>query len=430
MKVKYDNSLKFGVISPSAWVESPVRRWFPQSVIFATQSLGLYGHSLGIDDRLQKRMTSMKINQLANDKDFRNYLESEYFDMPILLNKASDTILPNIITQNTKASLAFENKADFRRMMPSLKFANYCIILLDEVYDTDLKILTEKVHATEGIVIQVANSSGGLGTFVIRDEDDYRVCLEVLRARSGSVELVVSQRLVGLQEVTLQACIAKEKVFVGPMQEQLVRHELLVDSNPSSLQFCGGRVLNDFDRGVYNQAVEATKKIGQTMITFGYKGIYGVDFGLANGILYVIEVNARKTGLTPLVSSFDTIPPFYLLHCLELLGEEYSIDVNTATDSIRLKEEGSFIQVYAQKDGIAHMQSGIYTYEGVRISDGFKDAKLLPDSGNVCFVAARCVPGDTYKRGKSLAFIYSIDNLFEGDVLSARVSHLIEMVRD
>ncbi len=96
----------------------------------------------------------------------------------------------------------------------------------------------------------------------------------------------------------------------------------------------------------------------------GYKGIFGVDSLIdESGKVYTIEVNARITGVTPLLNKLyrqDQDIPFQLLHTLELLDQEYTIS-GTADER---SAEGSLLIMHCQNEASRRLvkapKSGMY----------------------------------------------------------------------
>ena len=144
-------------------------------------------------------------------------------------------------------------------------------------------------------------------------------------------------------------------------------------------KFCGAQILPSDTEPELNAAAAAiTKAIGATLQAEGYKGIFGVDFLLDDsGELYVIEVNPRITGVTPLLTALyrgEAGVPFYLLHLLELGGYSYEI----ADASTRFDRSGSLLVLHSLQPGQVVIDylpaSGTY-----RINQG----KLEPVSRNL-----------------------------------------------
>lgn len=422
MTLTYDSSIRFGVLSPSAWVESPARRWFPNTTIFA-QDMGRYNVPLGVESGIYDENHVSKINTLLDSPLAVQYKARHFPNLPILLNKPRQTNMSPVICNSLELFDQFSDKVRIRELLPEQPFAPWRAVAVEALSIGGLFSLGLGAQ----LVVQEALSSGGSGTYFVDDEKSAADCLAVLRSKNVSGRVLISQRLADIKELTVQACVAQGQVYVGPLQEQLVRHPLLASGVNDAMQFCGGRISPGFYEEYYDTVHKIATKIGEGMRDAGYRGIFGIDFALSQGELYVIEVNARKTGLTPLVSSISDAPPMYAMHCLELLRYPY-----TYTGTVRgnvIREGGSFVQVYAQKDGVAHMESGLYTYDGKRIGDGFEDASLLPREKGCCFVAIRHPVGRAYAKGKSLAFIYSRDELFNGDIVVNRVRQLVELVR-
>src|SRR5256886_5243806 len=77
-------------------------------------------------------------------------------------------------------------------------------------------------------------------------------------------------------------------------------------------------------QAVYPEIKQYALGIGQRLQELGYRGIFGLDCLVdPSGRVYVLEINPRLTGLTPLLTMLyreNQDIPFYLLHILELAG--------------------------------------------------------------------------------------------------------------
>jgi hypothetical protein len=184
--------------------------------------------------------------------------------------------------------------------------------------------------------LQDEQLSGGKGTFIVTNYKEYLSALKSLAKLSQHKKVVVSDTIPDAKELSIQCCVTKEGVFIGPLQHQIVRHPLLV--NPAIAEgdkFCGVQIIATDQQTPQHQAIiTAAQHIGEVLRQEGYRGIFGVDFLLDRaGQLFVLEVNPRITGATPLLSALyrgQEGVPFYLLHLLELGSYEYAITDKSA----------------------------------------------------------------------------------------------------
>jgi hypothetical protein len=163
---------------------------------------------------------------------------------------------------------------------------------------------------------------------------------------------------------------------------------------------------------LYDKAHTAARTVGERLQHEGYRGIFGMDFMVSEQNIYVLEANPRMTGLTTLLAFLQRKVPFLLLHILELTSSTYKIE-EPVTNEYNIS--GSFIQVYAQQDGIINFETGVYDSSGKRQGEGFEDGTIFPSASDNFFVAMRVTGNQHVARGKSLAFIYSRKQLFNDE---------------
>jgi hypothetical protein len=143
---------------------------------------------------------------------------------------------------------------------------------------------------------------------------------------------------------------------LGPLQQQIVRNSVLQDvENSTALQFCGGQIVRNEPSTVKEQILSSCQSIADVLARDRYKGMFGVDFIIANNKVYVIEINARTTGMLPLIieQSAEYILPMYLLHILELLGEDYGIDeLSESINAEKQSPDGMYTVFNIQKQSV------------------------------------------------------------------------------
>jgi hypothetical protein len=181
-------------------------------------------------------------------------------------------------------------------------------------------------HLGPDLVLQTPFGDSGTTTFFVSSEADWDKCAaSVERER----EVKVMKRI-RCREATLDACVTRKGVIVGPMLTEIVGFSELV-----SLR--GGWVGNEIGKGLFSESVrraasELTATIGAELFHIGYRGTFGADLLLDEdtGDLYLGEINPRITGATPLTSiaTAEAIGvPLLFFHLLEFLGIDHDLDV-------------------------------------------------------------------------------------------------------
>lgn len=243
----------------------------------------------------------------------------------------------------------YENKAYFRQKFHrDITFPAFEIVKraeLDPSQECFEKIMGNKVAK----VIQDERLSGGKGTFIINDSKSYADALNVLDAISSSEQIVISDIVKDPKERSIQACVTDNVVFTGPLQRQIVSHPLLANNQAvGSDKFCGAQIIaSDQGSNIHEQSIAVAQLVGEALRISGYRGIFGLDFLLDYvGKLFVLEVNPRITGVTPLLTALykgEAGVPFYLLHLLELGKYDYNIE----DKSIDLEATGALLVVHS-----------------------------------------------------------------------------------
>lgn len=395
MKINYDSSLKLAGIAIVPWNrlgpeqflsnyaigslydwDAPVSPDLPRLVSLAA--------SLGQAPRLSKYSTA----ELLDHADFQRLLETELAGYDLLTYRP--VALPaslagrKVLMVDEAFAKRFENKVEFRQMFAdTLPFPDFKIWNRSELAVTQESY--DAVIGTYPKIIQDEQLSGGKGSFVVRNFEDYAKALDSLRRMSKHSRVVVSELLENARERTIQGCVTKAGVLTGPLQRQVVAHPVLANrAVAEGDKFCGAQILaSDQGSDTHKQAAELAQIIGQKLAQQGYKGIFGVDFLLDDqNRLKVLEVNPRLTGVTPLLTALfkgENAIPFYLLHILELGGYDYEI----TDDSYEFNGSGALLIMHALETYpvqiVATPSSGTYAVVNMelqRVSDNI-DLKRL-----------------------------------------------------
>lgn len=416
--VQYDETLRIATVRSGIWSSIMPVRWFPNYKIVSPVEVpvSLRGLVIRPQDYLlpHEEATRKTIKIYSSDafaRLYRDKLAGYRFVMPATL--MSKINFPKLLDASDVA-LHYENKVELRRMFSEkIPFPRFRIVSLSKLLKREILYddLVNDIGCTD-LVLQRPKESGGRGTYFIAKNSDLSVSIEDAE-NWGDKEVVVSEQIKDAAERSLQFCVISDgRVLVGPPQIQLVGHEKLVGLNNEGVKSCGGGVWPGLmDDKQYKEAKRIGRLIGKRIHQAGYRGIFGIDY-LVNreGTLYILEVNARTTGLSPLVASLQDQVPFQLLHILELADSKYSLKAVPS-----LKGEGSFLEVMSQGDGYYSLVTGLYTLEGERIGNGFEDSSLVPKDSSQLFFAMRVSPSELVPNGKAVGYIYSAGRLFTND---------------
>ena len=90
---------------------------------------------------------------------------------------------------------------------------------------------SELFAGRQSIVVQDATSSGGRGTFIVRNMTAIRESLSLMEAQGKmDNEVVISDYIGDAAERSIQGVVTRYGVFIGPVQRQLVAHLQLTDT--------------------------------------------------------------------------------------------------------------------------------------------------------------------------------------------------------
>lgn len=390
MKISFDKSIKIAGIGIAPWPRLGPERWLDNYKIASYFGWDVGGdvsmpENFSMKDadpgaKLEKlntpNMLSHRLFQDILNKDLEGYsfLTYKTVDIPDELQDR------NFLMVDVSVSEAFENKVEFRRMFGSiLKMPSYRVYNRADLAGTEEEFKTLAQDRLR-FVLQDEQLSGGKGTFIVDDYSSYKKALANLKDTSTYRRVVVSDVVKNARERSIQACITKHGVFCGPLQRQIVRNPYLANlESATGDKWCGIQIYkSDQETELQSQAEQAAQKVGEALKETGYKGIFGIDFLLDdNDEMFVIEVNPRITGATPLLAALfndnDSIP-FYMLHILELGQFDYKIESQTA----KFDEDGALIVFHSLEnyDVIVRDKPSSGTYV---VDDG----KLVKVSGNL-----------------------------------------------
>lgn len=397
MKISFDKNIKVAGIGIAPWPRLGPERWLNNYKIASYFSWDVDGEvsmpenfsmkkidpSAKLDKLNTPNMLSHELFQsiLNNDLDGYSFLTYKTVDIPEELQDRK------FLMVDPSVSEAFENKVEFRHMFDGdLNFPDYKVYDRSKLTGDEAEFM-KLASGRKQFVLQDEQLSGGKGTFIVDDISSYKKALEILRSTSTYRRVVISDLVKGARERSIQACITKGGVFSGPLQRQIVRNPYLSNlESATGDKWCGIQIYkSDQETDLQKQAEQAVLKVGESLKRAGYKGIFGIDFLLDDdGKMFVIEVNPRITGATPLLAALfndEETVPFYMLHILELGQFDYEIESRSA----KFDDDGALVVFHSLEnyDVIVRDKpsSGTYVVDGgrlIKISGNLDIKKLKP----------------------------------------------------
>lgn len=346
--------------------------------------------------------SSPEFAEIAKTMPRRKFLLYSPLDPPYPVNP-----LTYIMNSPTIAH-AYEHKRYFRDEFADLiNLPEFVVKRLDDLDDESFDEL--QTMFGNKFVVQEVESSGSKGTFIVNSLARFKIAVDSLKKISYSGTVVISKFIDG-SSCSVQVCVTKYGIFTGGLQKQLVDSPYLCNTDlPEVAKWCGGELGGNYPEILKHRTQEIATIVGSELASHGYRGIFGIDLIVTpENDVYAIEINARLTGYTHILSDIqyakDKIP-FILLHTLELGNFKYEVD-----DAEALPTMGSLDDAYSYlilnnqletpqvletriRNGIYHVsESGL---EFVKPSYTVAD---LPDEDHV-IILCRFNKGDTINRG-------------------------------
>jgi glutathione synthase/RimK-type ligase-like ATP-grasp enzyme len=332
INVTYSRGEKIGAVGPSVWAKLGPEDWFDNYRVIAADARGYEAEFVQNLDIGVADIQSVTTQAIIERSDFKDVALRQLPDYRFIVYKPVqpvEGIDQSRFIANDISFARFEDKKVFRDLFTGkIPIPKFEIIKTDELLGMDSEEVYQRFSGQFGprFVIQDNKNSGGRGTFIVKALDDVEHCQNVLREERLGDYVIISQFIEGIERST-QVFVSKERSIRGPLQQQLVRNDELLDpSGRGGMYFCGGRFLPHWSDKVEAQVSTIVSTISGVLRDEGYKGIFGIDFILDDQEnIFVLEVNARTTGLLPLLNEQTSPMPLYLLHILELAGSPYEV---------------------------------------------------------------------------------------------------------
>lgn len=259
-----------------------------------------------------------------------------------------------VLNNDYKLNRKFEDKLSQYEFLSANKLPTPKTII-GNISEFEYHYLAENLKSQ--FVVQMDRAHTGLGTFFVKNEDDF---LNVQKQLAGNK--VKFSTLISAPTYTINGCVTRKGIFIAGLQYQITGIPLLTVG-------AGSTVGNDFSfANELSSEIKAkifilTKTVGELLQKEGYKGLFGLDLVIENNTVpLIIEINARQTANIPLQTRLELkagVTPLALINLAEFLRVD--ITENPPTEILPL--EGSQIFLRAKNDNfrINHkLLSGVY----------------------------------------------------------------------
>lgn len=385
-----------------------------------------------------------KTDEIVNTKEFLE-VAKQFTNPYVFIYKQSENITNtvvnkykfNILANKYEITTKLENKVYFREMFGNLvKMPEFRIVETSEV-DLNQEFYYELNQKWGKFVLQDEELSGGKGTFIINSYDDFAAAVDKLKDYSRKI--VFSQFIKG-KVSSIQCCATKYGNVCTGVQQQIISDPNLVDKAAGDGVFCGGQFgYEQFNKSTIDEAVKYGNIIGEEVYKLGYKGLYGLDIIIAeNGEVFVLEMNARITGLSLIIMMLQSDQneiPLQLLNILELGGFEYSIDNPQEFEQYPYKvRKGSYMLLMNKFENDIRLKGslkpGVYKYNNNNIEfvrDGFRLKEIKEDDEFI--ITATPNPTTVKYPGKRILRIISRDRAMDqNDKLTEKFVNVVKFI--
>ncbi len=381
---------------------------------------------------LDSALKSKKFTDFVRDNPRRKVVIYSPIDPPYKVNPL--TYLMNSPT----IAHAYENKRYFRDEFSDLiRMPEYEIKNVDDLN----KVSSYKELRDEfgEMVLQDEESHGSRGTYIVKSLDEYVDAVKSLKKHSYGRSVVVSKYIKG-QTCSIQVCITKYGIFSGGVQKQLINSKYLCNTKlEDATKWCGGEVGGEYPDIVQHQAQEIASVVGSELSSHGYKGIFGVDLIITpNNEVYAIEINARLTGYSHLISDMQLKEgkiPFMLLHILELGSIPYEVtDLDALPSMARYKKPVSYMIITNKNEEPILIEKkvrlGIYrivnnTLEFIKAGYSISDLK----TEDMVIISAKFVEGESIASGRRILQVTKLGRCMQKQDLGPRSRQIIEVIK-
>ena len=310
---------------------------------------------------------------------------------------------PEIYAVPERLKKHFDNKILLNTTLKSLDIPNIPGIV-DTLSSHKFSDLCKEISVP--FVVQFPYGSSGNSTFIIRDEKIYKDVKKRFPKKIALIRKYISGFSLNVNAIIMSGKNGARVACTHPSVQIIGRPEC--SNFPSA--YCG----NDYtaggkiDKKIVKQVKESITAIGGWMAEGGYRGIFGMDFLVEDGVVYPVEVNPRFQNSTALHTTMDFIAghgerTLFLYHIAETARKKDAV-IKKFLKEIDEKEmmkprQGSQIIIHNRMErGVVkgELEPGAYRLNGNDIDLVTEGATLadVKDKGN-CLITCAVPPKGT-----------------------------------
>jgi hypothetical protein len=332
-----------------------------------------------------------------------------------------------ILTSRSEIRDPFEDKKEFRFLgkKAGLRLIPGETLLINDFSQLKYQELRKKYGPDLVFQLPDYKVGGGIGTFFIRNQEDYQAALLFIKRRRQAGKKLVWINVTKMIEGTaasICSCVTRFGILSSLVQTQLVDIQ-------EARAFAGRRGVwlghdwgfKFFGPTIQKRAEKVAQTLGTYMAKLGYKGMFGIDLVIdKEGQIWPVECNARYTGGFPLYSMMQAAYgeiPFDAFHLGEWLDLNYQVNLAQIQEQYRQPKLGAHLVLHNQEKKwvkvSGEVKGGVYQFkEGqlnwLRSGFAFQDIEKKEE-----FVLCDRAPrkGDILKPGDRLVRVLFKDKI-------------------
>ncbi|MDB5162596.1 MAG: biotin carboxylase-like protein [Candidatus Saccharibacteria bacterium] len=246
---------------------------------------------LGFDDVTYFDVESAPQALIDNDD-----IESDYIAW-----KAVDTT-KRVLGNAYDTAQRLESKVNIRHVVDASLFPKFVLIEANEVSKIDYGQLVNSLGSSS-FVLQIDHSTGGKGTFFIKDENDLKIVLPSLQESNQTV--VASEYIKGTSRA-LQCIRYNGQTYFAPWwHKDLTSVEGVYNSAvDTATKYCGA-ILENIPSKWISKIENIIDEVNESLAAEDYYGVFGLDIVTdeTNNVVYLIELNPRFTAVSHLYAT-------------------------------------------------------------------------------------------------------------------------------
>jgi len=301
-------------------------------------------------------------------------------------NRLAEEMGVKVLSTPGEIRSVYENKKEFRveGKKAGINIIAGETLLVDDL--TESKWQEYRQSLGEELVFQLPDYTvgGGLGTFFIREREDFLRFKDFVKRRREvrEIEIVNVTKLIKGETSSMTGCATKFGVVTGKLQKQVMDQPELAALHGRDGVWLGHDWQVEFSEKAQAEAEALVKKWGEYIYKHGYKGIFGLDVMVdENDRVWPVECNARYTGAFPVYTMMQIAQgemPIDVWHLLEWLGVDYEMNIDEVQKMSRQPKKGAHLLLHNMErrhvTPTKTIKAGVYKMENGKaewIRDGF-----------------------------------------------------------